>query len=255
MGGCVGLLEKESYNRWALIGVSAFLIAESAVLIPLSMAESNESGSFACYDSGEKKTFDIDGLRERCYEQYDQLNNTRFPLCALGWLEFLLMLFLSIVYSVRIAPRVYELKQARSRPVSPKWKLFTVYVGHLLIRFALVTLFLILQWTIYPVSFPAETFSCSETLNNSTNSSANGNTMVTTYRYCENHQAKVKSICGYMSCSPRMHCYGYFLVSWYICDTNIFPTSISPRTKRFIRSILPGWGVNPHNATKRTEQS
>ena len=195
MGGCVGLLEKESYNRWALIGVSAFLIAESAVLIPLSMAESNESGSFACYDSGEKKT--SDGLRERCYEQYDQLNNTSFPLCAFGWLEFLLMLFLSIVYSVRMAPRVDELKQARSRPVSPKWKLFTVYVGHLLIRFALVTLFLVLQWTIYPVSFP-ETFSCSETLNNSTNSSANGNAMVTTYRYCENPQAKVKSIYGYV---------------------------------------------------------
>ena len=67
MGGCGDLLEKESFNRWALIGVSVFLIAESGVLILLSIAESNESGSFACYDSGEKKT--SDGLRERCYEQ------------------------------------------------------------------------------------------------------------------------------------------------------------------------------------------
>ena len=198
MDTCFNLLGKKCFHRMGLIGVFIFSAAEVGIFSYLLRYEIKKNDTFRCYYSGGQRISDV--LRDRCYAEYNDQFNQKFPLWAFTLMNFAFVLLVCVVYSQFVRLQVEnETGNNNNSPSSMRTtlccKVFTAYFAHLLVRSILMTVALVLSWgVIYPTSFP-ESFSCQS--QQTTNKNPTKNTSATMiYYHCKNPEARVKTICG-----------------------------------------------------------
>ena len=187
---CLNQLVSKAYHRLSFVGVIVFAISGGIFLTAFTSTEVLESRQFRCYTlQGKQIATDI---QEQCYQKYNVQYNGDFPYFVLVLLNFLLVLLICLIYSQYVKPRV----ESNDNAVRVHhFSVCTLYAVHLLIRFLVVALFLVLQWGhFYPVKFPAQN-ACTAPVHNST-TAANA-TMEHLMYYCKNRVAHTKSIFGF----------------------------------------------------------
>ena len=186
----LNLLERKAFHGLSYVGVVLFVFLEVIVFIAFSPTNLQESEQFRCYTLVGKPTGK--DIQEQCYQKYNVQYNGDFPYFVFVLLNFLLVLLICLIYSQYVKPRV----ESNDNAVRVHhFSVCTLYAVHLLIRFLVVALFLVLQWGhFYPVEFPAQN-ACTAPVHNST-TAANA-TMEHFMYYCKNRVAHTKSIFGF----------------------------------------------------------
>ncbi|CAH3150749.1 unnamed protein product [Pocillopora meandrina] len=182
---------------WILIGVIFLAI--------FADMENNEPRfDFRC-DAGKSKN--IDFVRGKCYEKYQQQYN-RFALPVYGFviMNFVLIVFVCVIYSQIVRPTVNRLsrsirngdpeRQSRDQEnaLSTGKKLFIAYCCQLSTRLVLGVVFIILQTQLfYPLRFPSK-FHCYLTTDGTTQlGNSSNNAQHSTLHDCHNQRAVKKT--------------------------------------------------------------
>ena len=193
---CFNFLDTKCFEKFSLTAICGFTFFGTIIWGVLLYHEVTESGTFTCYEVGKKTA--SDAIRDGCYDDYNKQFNQKFPLHNFTLLVLSLVLGVCVVYSQYVRPQVEnEINSTESRDPVIRYKVFTVYSAHLIIKSILMTVALVLQWgVLYPTSFP-ETFSCysGRTGNNSTENPVNNfSTTINLDYHCKNPPAGIKTI-------------------------------------------------------------
>ena len=182
---------------WILIGVIFLAIFAD-------MENSEPRFDFRC---GAGKSKNIDFVRGKCYEKYQQQYN-RFALPVYGFviMNFVLIVFVCVIYSQIVRPTVNRLsrsirngdpeRQSRDQEnaLSTGKKLFIAYCCQLSTRLVLGVVFIILQTQLlYPLRFPSK-FHCYLTTDGTTQlGNSSNNAQHSTLHDCHNQRAVKKT--------------------------------------------------------------
>ena len=190
----LNILSNKCFDRLSLTAIFGFTFFGTIIWGVLLYHEVTESEKFTCYEVDKKTS---DAIRDGCYDDYNKQFNRNFPLYGFTLLILSLVLGVCVVYSQYVRPQVEnEINSTENRETVIRYKVFTVYSAHLIIKSILMTVALVFQWgVIYPISSP-ETFSCysGRTKNNSTENPANNfsTTIILDY-HCKNPPAGIKT--------------------------------------------------------------
>ena len=181
---------------WILIGV-----------IPLAIfAEMENSEPRFDFRCGAAKSQNIDLVRGKCYEKYqEQYNKFALPVYGFVIINFVLIIFVCVIYSQIVRPTVNRLsrsirngdpeRQSRDQEnaLSTGKKLFIAYCGQLSIKLVLGVVFIILQTQLlYPSKFSSK-FHCYLTDGITQPRNSSNNAQHSTLHDCHNQRAAKKT--------------------------------------------------------------
>nr|XP_058958516.1 NACHT, LRR and PYD domains-containing protein 3-like [Pocillopora verrucosa] len=181
---------------WILIGV-----------IPLAIfAEMENSEPRFDFRCGAAKSKNIDFVRGKCYEKYqEQYNKFALPVYGFVIINFVLIIFVCVIYSQIVRPTVNRLsrsirngdpeRQSRDQEnaLSTGKKLFIAYCGQLSIKLVLGVVFIILQTQLlYPSKFSSK-FHCYLTDGTTQPRNSSNNAQHSTLHDCHNQRAAKKT--------------------------------------------------------------
>ena len=181
---------------WILIGV-----------IPLAIfAEMENSEPRFDFRCGAAKSQNIDLVRGKCYEKYqEQYNKFALPVYGFVIINFVLIIFVCVIYSQIVRPTVNRLsrsirngdpeRQSRDQEnaLSTGYRLFIAYCGQLSIKLVLGVVFIILQTQLlYPSKFSSK-FHCYLTDGTTQPRNSSNNAQHSTLHDCHNQRAAKKT--------------------------------------------------------------
>ena len=181
---------------WILIGVIPLVIFAE-------MENSEPRFDFRC---GAAKSKNIDFVRGKCYEKYqEQYNKFALPVYGFVIINFVLIIFVCVIYSQIVRPTVNRLsrsirngdpeRQSRNQEnaLSTGYKLFIAYCGQLSIKLVLGVVFIILQTQLlYPSKFSSK-FHCYLTDGITQPRNSSNNAQHSTLHDCHNQRATKKT--------------------------------------------------------------
>ena len=181
---------------WILIGVIFLAIFAD-------MENSEPRFDFRC---GAAKSQNIDLVRGICYEKYqEQYNKFALPVYGFVIMNFVLIVFVCVIYSQIVRPTVNRLsrsirngdpeRQSRNQEnaLSTGYKLFIAYCSQLSTRLVLGVVFIILQTQLlYPLKFPSK-FHCHLTDGTTQPTNSSDNAHHSTLHACHNQRAVKKA--------------------------------------------------------------
>ena len=181
---------------WILIGVIPLVIFAE-------MENSEPRFDFRC---GAAKSQNIDLVRGKCYEKYqEQYNKFALPVYGFVIINFVLIIFVCVIYSQIVRPTVNRLsrsirngdpeRQSRDQEnaLSTGYRLFIAYCGQLSIKLVLGVVFIILQTQLlYPSKFSSK-FHCYLTDGITQPRNSSNNAQHSTLHDCHNQRAAKKT--------------------------------------------------------------
>nr|XP_058958520.1 NACHT, LRR and PYD domains-containing protein 3-like [Pocillopora verrucosa] len=181
---------------WILIGVIFLAIFAD-------MENSEPRFDFRC---GAAKSQNIDLVRGKCYEKYqEQYNKFALPVYGFVIMNFVLIIFVCVIYSQIVRPTVNRLsrsirngdpeRQSRDQEnaLSTGYKLFIAYCCQLSTRLVLGVVFIILQTQLlYPLKFSSK-FHCYLTDGTTQPGNSSDNAQHSTSHDCHNQRAVKKT--------------------------------------------------------------
>ena len=181
---------------WILIGVIPLVIFAE-------MENSEPRFDFRC---GAAKSKNIDFVRGKCYEKYqEQYNKFALPVYGFVIINFVLIIFVCVIYSQIVRTTVNRLsrsirngdpeRQSRNQEnaLSTGYKLFIAYCGQLSIKLVLGVVFIILQTQLlYPSKFSSK-FHCYLTDGTAQPRNSSNNAQHPTLHDCHNQRAAKKT--------------------------------------------------------------
>ena len=164
-------LEPKTFNKIHYVAVVFWIVTGVIFLAVFADMENSEPRfDFRC---GAAKSETIDLVRGKCYEKYqEQYNKFALPVYTFIIMNFVLIIFVCVIYSQMVRPTVNRLsrsirngdpeRQSRDQEnaLSMGYKLFIAYYCQLSIRLVLGVVFIILQTQLlYPLKFSSN-FHC-----------------------------------------------------------------------------------------------
>ena len=160
------LFSPYKFSLFGYVLVVIFSVTEVALVAFTANLRSNEKDKFQCNfleDTGSNKDY----LTAQCFEKYDRQYYSSLPLYGIVVLNFATVVAICLIYSCCVQSRVRRvepLPEAERHPclgkLSRSRRVFFLYFLHLVGRLLLMTLFTVLQKSVfYTYQFPTE-FSC-----------------------------------------------------------------------------------------------